>query len=138
MVWDPHNYKKGTTVGSHFSYNPGQHALTMHQEGTYFLYTQLKLSCTGICPNGHLSVTFEDNKETLLTCSVHFLFPETSLKKCWAVIPYLQADSRIIAKMHTSFPPETSLSLDLNESGFGMFLVDGPETEQGMKSKQTN
>lgn len=130
MEWESIAYGKSDTVGSRYSYNSNHHALTMKQEGTYFLYTQLQLSCTGICGNGSLSITFEgEQTRELLSCSVQMKSHKTSVNKCWTVVPHIPAKSRLMARMHTSFPPGTSLSLDPDHSGFGVFLVDGPGIE---------
>lgn len=129
MEWEPINIRKTTTVGSRYNYNSLHHALTLLEEGTYFLYTELKLSCVGPCATGFLSVTFEDQLRQHLTCSLHLTHPGPLEKKCWVVIPNLPKGHRLMARMHADVLPQ-GWQLDLNHSGFGMFLVDGLRTEK--------
>ncbi|KAF4075507.1 hypothetical protein AMELA_G00235200 [Ameiurus melas] len=128
MLWEPIVYRNSTTMGSRYKFNSEHGALRMEKGGTYFMYTQLNLTCTWRCGGGSLSVTFEDNQgKEHLSCTLHL--PDTTsipvVEKCWTVIHHLEPNSRLIAKMHATVPPR-GWSLDLNHSGFGMFLVDGP------------
>lgn len=130
MEWAPIKVTDRNTVGSRYSYDTNHHALKMLHEGTYFLYTQLNLSCIGPCATGSLTVTFEDSRQKeLLSCSLHLTHPGPSVRKCWAVIPHVQKGHRLMAHMYTNVPPQ-GWKLDLNHSGFGMFLVDEPGTEK--------
>lgn len=131
MQWEPIEYRNTTTLGSRYSYYSKHGTLRTEKGGTYFMYTQLNLTCTWKCGSGSLRVTFEDNQRNEhLSCTLHL--PNTTsipvVEKCWTVIHHLEPESRLIAKMHATAPPR-GWSLDLNHSGFGMFLVDGPKTE---------
>lgn len=131
MQWEPIVYRNTTTLGSRYSYYSKHGTLRTEKGGTYFMYTQLNLTCTWKCGSGYLRVTFEDNQRNEhLSCTLHL--PNTTsipvVEKCWTVIHHLEPESRLIAKMHATAPPR-GWSLDLNHSGFGMFLVDGPKTE---------
>lgn len=126
MLWAPIKYRNSTTVGSEYSYDSKSAVLTIKQEGTYFLYTQLNLTCTGLCSSGSLSVTFEGDQRTeLLSCSLHLpkVPSHPIVEKCWTVVHRLLTGSKVIAKMHGRVSP-SGWQLDLNHSGFGVFLVD--------------
>lgn len=126
MVWEPIQYGNGSTVGSSYSYDEKNAVLKVNKEGTYFLYTQLNLTCIHRCDEGTLSVTFfDDAKNELLTCSLHLQTDRSHrvAKKCWTVIPRLTEGSQLMARMHGLVKPD-GWKLELNYSGFGMFMVD--------------
>ncbi|KAK2818322.1 hypothetical protein Q7C36_022255 [Tachysurus vachellii] len=128
MLWKPIEYLNSSTIGSSYSFEPTNGVLTVNRDASYFLYTQLNLTCVHRCGKGTLSVTFENNKnEELLTCSLHLpKMPSTSnhvVEKCWTVIPHLVKGTRLNARMHGFVAPQ-GWSLDLNHSGFGMFLIE--------------
>ncbi|XP_066510755.1 uncharacterized protein [Hoplias malabaricus] len=130
MEWESIQYGKGSTVGSKFSYHSDHHSLKVNKAGSYFLYVQLNLTCNHQCESGSLDIIFEDNtKNQLLQCTVDL--PKNNqpvAHKCWDVIPHLVKGSRLLARISS----QTDLKnwvLGLNSSGFGMFLVDGLETE---------
>ncbi|XP_062865670.1 uncharacterized protein LOC134328509 [Trichomycterus rosablanca] len=132
MRWESYPFGDTDTVGSRYSYDSKQATVTVNQEGTYFLYVQLTLNCKHHCDNGSLGVNFEsEREEKLLTCDLDL--PETPstpvTKKCWTVIPRLAKGSRLHARMDTRKREWKSWTIDLNQSGFGMFLVDGPGTD---------
>ncbi|XP_053085816.1 uncharacterized protein LOC113526467 isoform X2 [Pangasianodon hypophthalmus] len=126
MQWAPIKYGNTSTVGSSYSYDSNG-ALRVLKDGTYFLYTQLNLTCVGPCDDGSLTVTFEDDlKNVQLSCTLPLRKAHRSptAEKCWTVIPRLSGKHRLLARMHTTVSAQR-WSLDLNYSGFGMFLVDG-------------
>lgn len=130
MHWKPVRYgKTNSTIGSHYRFNANHQTLTMLKDGTYFLYIELNVTCPGVsCSNGSLSVTFEDNTQhEPLSCTLHLKTNEPSAKKCWTVIPHIQSENRLMARMHARVSP--GWKLELNRSGFGIFLVDGLWTE---------
>ncbi|KAF7689217.1 uncharacterized protein LOC124377838 [Silurus meridionalis] len=129
MLWHPIKYGNTTSVGKRYEYISNQGVLKMKQEGTYFLYAQLNLTCTGPCANGSLSIIFNDENLTeQLYCSIHLHLPKTPsghlVEKCWTVMPRVAANTRLMARMHARVVPK-AWRLDLNHSGFGIFLVDG-------------
>lgn len=127
MYWKPIKYRDTSTIGSRYRFDSNHHALTMLEDGTYFLYIELNVTCTSSCSKGSLSVTFEDGQGNKpLSCSLHLKTPETSVKKCWTVIPHLPSKSRLMARMHATVSALDGWKLELNHSGFGLFLVDGP------------
>ncbi|XP_026874674.2 uncharacterized protein LOC113582858 [Electrophorus electricus] len=89
MKWEPVKYGNGTTMGSRYSYNTNQEALTVSQQGSYFLYTQLRFTCVHKCNSTTLTVTFQDQFAVKhLSCTVKL--PENFepvMNKCWTVIP---------------------------------------------------
>ena len=97
-----------------------QHSLKPEQEGVYFMFIDLNFTCTYQCKPGLLSVSV-DNK---LTCRVDL--PEIAdstpvSKKCWTVTHIDQ--EKLLTQMTV---PENGLQnwkLELDSSGFGMFLV---------------
>ncbi|XP_036413451.1 uncharacterized protein LOC118798189 [Colossoma macropomum] len=131
MEWESISYGSGKTVGSGYTYDPDHRALTVKREGSYFLYTQLKLSCVYQCENGSLTLTFESqgNSEQL-SCTVKLPANHSDdvVQKCWTVIPHLEQKSRLLARI-SSNKSLKNWQLDLNSSGFGIFLVDGLEKE---------
>ncbi|TTE81758.1 hypothetical protein Baya_14968 [Bagarius yarrelli] len=125
MLWKPLKYGNSSTVGSSYSYDSVNAVLTMNQEGAYFLYTQLNLTCVNVCSEGTLTVTFEVDRNVVLSCSLHLssMTFHPAVEKCWTVIPQLSKGSRLLARIHLTMSPK-KWRLDLNHSGFGMFLVD--------------
>ncbi|KAL0202308.1 hypothetical protein M9458_000326, partial [Cirrhinus mrigala] len=128
MEWESFQYGTEQTIGSLYSYDEKQNVLDVKESGSYFLYVQLNFSCTGGCSTGQFTVTFYNQysmKE--LTCSVSL--PKSShetphSQTCWRVVTFTENKNRLIAKSHR----EGTLGnwkLELNDSGFGMFLVDG-------------
>lgn len=120
MRWAPVSHGAGVSVGSNFLFNSEQHSLTAEQEGTYFMYIALNLTCTHRCNAGLLSVRVGDK----LTCEVNLpaVADATPVsRKCWTVSQM----NRQKLLMQMSVPEEGLLDwkLELNSSGFGMFLV---------------
>ncbi|KAL6482429.1 hypothetical protein MHYP_G00105090 [Metynnis hypsauchen] len=131
MLWESISYGNGNTVGPGYTYKSNQGKLIVEREGSYFLYTQLNLSCVYQCAEESLTLTFlnQDNNEQL-SCTVKLpaKHRDPVVRKCWTVIPHLEKKNGVMARITTA----TSLKnwqLDLNSSGFGMFLVDGIEKE---------
>ncbi|KAK3510905.1 hypothetical protein QTP70_024363 [Hemibagrus guttatus] len=126
MEWAPILYRNGSTVGSSYSYDAKNAVLKVNKEATYFLYTQLNLTCVQRCGEGTLSITFMgDMNNELMTCSLHLQMNHSQhvVKKCWTVIPHLSKGSQLMARMHGSVKPD-GWKLEHNYSGFGMFMVD--------------
>ncbi|XP_027008779.2 uncharacterized protein LOC113646613 [Tachysurus fulvidraco] len=123
MLWEPMKYLNSSTIGSSYSFDSTNGVLKVNRDASYFLYIQLNLTCVHRCGQGTLSVTFASDKDNeLLTCSIH-LSAITIVKKCWTVIPHLSKGTQLNARMHGFVAPR-GWSLDLNHSGFGMFLID--------------
>lgn len=120
MPWAPVAYGTGDSVGSKFEFDRDQHSLKPRQTGNYFIYTELKLTCTYQCKAGLLRVMVGDK----LTCEVEL--PEKAdtipvSKKCWTVS--LVEGEGLVTKMIA--PKELqNWRLEMNSSGLGMFLVD--------------
>lgn len=121
MKWREVKYGAGGSVGSNFVFEPIQDSLRPRQEGHYFMYINLNLTCVHICKSGVLRVQVGDK----LTCELEL--PEvadsvTVTKKCWTVSRL--EEQGLITQMTTPNAGMENWRLDLNNSGFGMFLVD--------------
>lgn len=121
MKWRAVTYGTGKSVGSNYEFNPQQDSLKPTQEGHYFMYVNLNLTCVYDCTGGVLSVQVGNE----LTCDVEL--PEVAnstpvTKKCWTV-SRLKTEG-LISQMTIPEKGLKNWSLDLNSSGFGMFLVD--------------
>ncbi|XP_051560135.1 uncharacterized protein LOC127444663 [Myxocyprinus asiaticus] len=131
MEWESIPYGKGQSIGSMYSYEKNQRVLNVNEAGSYFLYVQLTFSCTHICPAGQFTTSFynQDNKKQL-TCTVSLpKMPDMNgslpvSRTCWHVITLPEQKSRLLAKTEFSEQTLNNWKLDLNDSGFGMFLVD--------------
>ncbi|XP_051993165.1 uncharacterized protein LOC127651404 [Xyrauchen texanus] len=132
MDWESILYGKGQSIGSMYSYDKNQRVLNVNKAGSYFMYVQLTFSCTHICPSGQFTTSIynrDDKKQ--LTCTVSL--PETPgmngsapvSRTCWHVITLPDQQSRLIAKTEFSKQTLNHWKLELNDSGFGIFLVDG-------------
>ncbi|XP_017538744.1 uncharacterized protein LOC108411610 [Pygocentrus nattereri] len=131
MLWESISYGNGKTVGSAYTYNSNHGMLRVEREGGYFLYTQLNLSCVHQCNNASLTLTFlSEDKNEQLSCTVKLSAThwDPVVRKCWNVIPHLEKKTQLLARI-TSDTDLNSWQLDLNSSGFGIFLVDGVEKE---------
>ncbi|KAF4118026.1 hypothetical protein G5714_000077 [Onychostoma macrolepis] len=128
MAWEPFAFGKGQTIGSLYSYEKKQNVLNINESGSYFLYVQLNFSCSGQCPSGQFTVIFSNkhNSEEL-TCTV--LLPEWSkemphTQTCWRIVTFPENENRLMAKSQIKGTLD-NWKLEMNDSGFGMFLVDG-------------
>ncbi|KAK7161003.1 hypothetical protein R3I94_003847 [Phoxinus phoxinus] len=133
MAWEGFAYGKTHTIGSLYSYDKSQKALDVKDSGSYFLYVQLSLFCKGICSPGQFTVSFYNRMNSKeLSCTV--LLPEANgtepvSRTCWRVVTFPGKVNRLMAKSEI----QGSLgdwSLQVNDSGFGMFLVDGVQAAQ--------
>ncbi|XP_069023619.1 uncharacterized protein [Embiotoca jacksoni] len=119
MKWASVHYGDGTSVGSNFIFNSEQDSLTPEQVGNYFMYLDLKLTCTFKCSAGLLRVQVNDK----LTCEVELRPNSTSAsKKCWTVSWLDQP--KLITQMTVPKEGLQNWKLELLGSGFGIFLVD--------------
>ncbi|XP_056313299.1 uncharacterized protein LOC130228823 [Danio aesculapii] len=140
MPWKPVNYGEIQTVGSLYSFNQVQQALTVKEQGSYFLYVTLTFSCTHVCEPAQFDVIFPKEsshavkpgeQHAWLTCSVQLSQDEgrenaTVSKTCWNVITFTENENRLLAKAKTDFKhKQHNWKLELNHSGFGIFLIDG-------------
>ncbi|XP_067296739.1 uncharacterized protein [Pseudorasbora parva] len=129
MAWESIPSGTGHTVGSLFDYHDTQRALRVKNSGSYFLYVKLSLSCSGVCQPGEFTVSFktQENNSPKLTCTVTMSKgnrEEPFSQTCWSVVTFPEKDYRLMAK--STFPGKLdNWKLEMNESGFGMFLVDG-------------
>ncbi|XP_016112901.1 uncharacterized protein [Sinocyclocheilus grahami] len=128
MAWEPFAYGKGQTIGSLYSYEKNQNVLTINESGSYFLYVQLNFSCTGRCPSGQFTVSFYNKHNSVeLPCTVSL--PERSKETphsqtCWRVVTFQENGNRLMVKSQVE-GTLNNWKLEMNDSGFGMFLVDG-------------
>lgn len=134
MSWKPVNYGEIETVGSLYSFKQVQETLTVKEKGSYFLYVTLTFSCTHVCEPAQFDVIFPKDTSLSswwLTCSVHLSQAEgrenaTVSKTCWDVVTFPENESRVWAKATTYFKnKEHNWKLELNQSGLGIFLIDG-------------
>lgn len=121
MPWASVSYGPGDSVGSNFDFNKDQCLLRPKKAGSYFMYIDLKLSCIFTCNPGLLSVNVGDK----LTCEVNL--PASADKtpvsrKCWTV-SHIDGQG-LVTQMTVPQQGLQNWKLDLNGSGFGMFLVD--------------
>ncbi|XP_031145096.1 uncharacterized protein LOC116042829 [Sander lucioperca] len=120
MPWAPVHYATRESVGSNFLFDAKQHWLKAEQEGTYFIYIELNLTCIYDCNAGIVSVNVGDK----LTCEVELPAVADSKpvsRKCWTVS---QLNGQ---KLFTQMIVPKGLQdwkLELSSSKFGMFLVD--------------
>ncbi|XP_039539796.1 uncharacterized protein LOC120487624 [Pimephales promelas] len=133
MAWEGFAYGNTHTIGSLYSYDKSQKALDVKNSGSYFVYVQLSLFCNGICSPGKFTVSFYNHLNSKeLSCTVSLpegTKPEPISKTCWHVVTFPENGNRLMAKSEV----QDSLgdwSLLVNDSGFGMFLVDGVRAEQ--------
>ncbi|XP_030596341.1 uncharacterized protein LOC115787698 [Archocentrus centrarchus] len=119
MQWIKNAYGEGTSVGNDFDFNQAQHSLKPLRNGTYFMYLDLHFSCTYQCKPNVVTVSVGDK----LTCKVEL--PENSApvsKKCWTV-KRLQSEG-LLAQMTVLKEGMDNWKLELQNSGFGIFLID--------------
>lgn len=121
IPWDSVKFGEGTSVGNNYEYDSMKHSLKPMNEGFYFIYIQVTVSCTHKCKAGVLKLDVLEK----LTCSVELtadVEKSPVSKKCWTV-SQLRGEELIT---HMTVPKNglTNWSLDLNNSHFGMFLVD--------------
>lgn len=132
MAWESIPYGKGHTVGSLYSYDTNQKVLNVKKSGSYFLYVQLSLSCKANCTPGQFTVSFYNllNRKEL-TCTVSLpdaIGDEPVSRTCWHVVTFPENGNRLMAKSEFKHKLD-NWTLQMNDSGFGMFLVDGAQAE---------
>ncbi|KAM7393920.1 hypothetical protein PAMP_020756 [Pampus punctatissimus] len=120
MHWDSVPYSAGQSVGSNFNFDTEKQSLELIQAGTYFMYMNLRFTCTSECTAGLLTVNLYDK----LTCQVQLpaADPTPVDRKCWTV-NWMEEKTQLLAQM-TVPKGLKNWKLELNSSGFGMFLVD--------------
>ncbi|XP_058496958.1 uncharacterized protein LOC131467204 [Solea solea] len=121
MHWHPVHYGAAVSVGTNFLFDPAQQSLKPHQEGTYFMYMELNVTCTFNCSPGLLSVSVGDK----LTCNLRLPATTNSApvsKKCWAVSQ--MNGKKLVMQMTVHGEAMRYWRLESTGSGFGMFLVD--------------
>ncbi|XP_051558108.1 uncharacterized protein LOC127443485 [Myxocyprinus asiaticus] len=131
VEWESIPYGKGQSIGSMYSYEKKDRVLSVKEAGSYFLYVHLTFSCIYKCPSGQFTASFYDQHENKqLTCTVLLPnMPDTNgsapvNRTCWRVIMFLEKESSLLAKTSFSEQNLDHWKLDLNDSGFGMFMVD--------------
>ncbi|XP_026110185.1 uncharacterized protein LOC113083128 [Carassius auratus] len=128
MAWETFAYGKGQTIGSLYSYDIKQNVLNIKEKGSYFLYVQLNFTCTGQCTSGKFTVSFynkHNSEELSCTVSLPEWKKETPHSQtCWRVATFPESESRLMAKSWIE-GTLNNWKLVMNDSGFGMFLVDG-------------
>lgn len=118
LKWSSIPYGAGSTVGSNFIFDEEQHSLRPQNEGMYFIYTQLKFTCTHKCKAGHLSIDVGGK----LTCQVEFKAGTAPVsKKCWTVA---HLDGEKLLTYMTASNTLQDWKLEHDGSELGMFLVD--------------
>ncbi|XP_024265500.1 uncharacterized protein LOC112241687 [Oncorhynchus tshawytscha] len=128
MSWSQVEHGLESSVGDLYKYNLQQHTLQTKQDGFYFLYLDLQLTCTAKCGRGILVVQLASHGDEKLTCQVEL--PEwsesnpvtTVTRKCWKVTR-LDSKSRLMGRMVVPKAQDTFWKLDGNGSGMGVFLV---------------
>ncbi|XP_038834912.1 uncharacterized protein LOC120032802 [Salvelinus namaycush] len=128
MSWAQVEHGQESSVGDQYRYNPQQHTLQTKQDGLYFLYLDLQLTCTAKCKRGTLVVQIESHRNEKLTCQVEL--PEWSVsnpvttvtRKCWRVTR-LDSKSQLMGHMVVQEAQDTFWKLVLNGSGMGVFLL---------------
>lgn len=126
MHLSPIHYGPGDTVGSRFGYIGKQQALEVKQDGTYFMYLELNLTCRSVCESRGLTVGLHTSEDQL-TCHVELPATEVTLpvtKRCWTVKQVHRESGRFVAGMTLSEKGPSNWQLERNGSGVGMFLVD--------------
>lgn len=121
IPWRPVKFGEGTSVGKNYEYDSTKRSLKPANEGFYFIYIQVTVSCTHKCSAGILKLDVLEK----LTCSVELtadVEKSPVSKKCWTVSRL--SGEELIAHMTVPKNGLTNWSLDLNASHFGMFLVD--------------
>nr|XP_046263388.1 uncharacterized protein LOC124068892 [Scatophagus argus] len=121
MSWHPVMYLSGSSIGSNFVYDEHQKSLMPKQEGTYFIYIELNLTCIYDCKEGLLSMHVDDK----LTCEVQLPAVADSKPvstKCWTV-SHIKGQ-RLLTQMTVPEGGLKNWKLELNGSGLGMFLVN--------------
>lgn len=120
MQLEPVPYAAGKSIGSNFEFDQLQNSLQPLQEGSYFMYIDLNLTCTYNCSAGILTVQVGDK----LTCKVTLPSAANSKpvsKKCWTV-KWINKEK--LCTQMTVTEGVQNWKLELNSSGLGMFLVD--------------
>ncbi|XP_028309420.1 uncharacterized protein LOC114467381 [Gouania willdenowi] len=109
----------GTSVGSNFIFDSEQHSLTPKQEGSFFVYINLHLTCIFNCSAGLLRVQVGDK----LTCEVELpSHSRTVTKKCWTVT--WMERKKLITQIMVPNGGLPYWKLELTDTGLGVFLVD--------------
>ncbi|KAK6300953.1 hypothetical protein J4Q44_G00290510 [Coregonus suidteri] len=130
ISWSQVDYGQGSSLGDLYTYDLTHHTLKTAQDGFYFLYLDLQLTCTAKCGRGILVVQVASHGDEKLTCQVELpewseSNPVTTVKrKCW-MVRWLDSESRLMGRMVVPEAQDTLKywKLDLNESGMGVFLV---------------
>lgn len=119
MQWVPILHGAGTSVGSNFVFDSKQHSLKPVQNGTYFMYVELNLTCTYKCNAGVLTVKVGNE----LTCKVELPAGTSPVsRKCWTVAPL--NNQGLLTQMTVPQEGFKDWKLELEGSGFGIFLID--------------
>ncbi|XP_053182870.1 uncharacterized protein LOC128366209 [Scomber japonicus] len=115
-------YGLGQSVGSNFVFDSNKQSLQVKRTGTYFMYIDLKLTCTSTCNTGLLRVRLDKD---LLTCEVELSAedPTPKSRKCWTV-SQIHENTPLLAQMEIPKEGLKNWKLELNSSKFGVFLVD--------------
>ncbi|KAE8300802.1 hypothetical protein D5F01_LYC00949 [Larimichthys crocea] len=120
MQFEPVYYATEKSIGSKFVFDKEQNSLQPLQEGSYFMYIDLNLTCTYDCGAGLLTVQVGNH----LTCEVTLPKAANSKpvsKKCWTV-SWINKE-KLFTQM-TVTDGVQNWRLELNSSRLGMFLVD--------------
>ncbi|XP_059902412.1 uncharacterized protein LOC132453522 [Gadus macrocephalus] len=121
MRWTAASRGAGTSVGSLFDFNPDHHSIRTTRDGHYFIYIELKLTCsTQECDAGRFTVSIGDR----LTCN--FELPEWKettpvYRKCWQVTR-MDNGTRLVTQM-TAQQQLNKWRIDVAASEQGIYLV---------------
>ena len=120
MRWSVQSRGAGTSVGSLFVFHAVHHTISATRDGHYFIFIELKLTCTANCDAGRFTVSVDDR----LTCT--FELPQSAVKtpeyrKCWQVT-WMEKDTRLITKM-TAEKQLDKWAIDVAASKQGIYLV---------------
>ncbi|KAA0721710.1 hypothetical protein E1301_Tti021371 [Triplophysa tibetana] len=129
MMWEPIKHGDTQSLGALYDYKNNKRVLEVAASGSYFLYVQLNFSCMHICPAARFTVKFKDQSaNTRLTCSVSMPNGTQPVSHtCWSVVTLSEKGSQLLAgsEFIEFSEPSGNWKLELNDSGFGMFRVDG-------------
>ncbi|CAL8354593.1 unnamed protein product [Boreogadus saida] len=121
MRWTAASRGAGTSVGSLFDFNPAHHSIRTTRDGHYFIYIELKLTCSMLnCDAGRFTVSIGDR----LTCNFELpQWKETTpvYQKCWQVTR-MDKETRLVTQM-TAQKQLDKWTIDVAASEQGIYLV---------------
>ncbi|CAB1344248.1 unnamed protein product [Coregonus sp. 'balchen'] len=123
------DYGQGSSLGDLYTYDLTHHTLKTAQDGFYFLYLDLQLTCTAKCGRGILVVQVASHGDEKLTCQVELpewseSNPVTTVKrKCW-MVRWLDSESRLMGRMVVPEAQDTLNSKSQQRPVFNGYIDD--------------